>query len=64
VSWADLVVVMEDGQRAEIARRFPKMYMQKKIVSLGIPDIYYYKQPDLISILKSSMEESAILVNP
>lgn len=57
--WADLIVVMEDGQRSEIAKRFPKVYMQKKIISLDIPDIYRYEQPELIEALNSKAEELA-----
>lgn len=57
LSWADMVMVMEDAQRAEIAKRFPKHYMQKRIVSLDIPDIYHYNQPELIDILKSKINE-------
>jgi len=53
LSWADLVVVMEDAQRAEIGRRFPRLYMQKRIISLGIPDIYRHGQPELIDALLS-----------
>lgn len=55
LSWADVVVVMEDAHRAEIARRFPKQYMQKRIVSLGIPDLYDYNEPQLIELLNSKM---------
>jgi len=51
LSWADVIVVMEDGQRAEIAKRFPKQYMQKRIISLDIPDIYHYNQSELINML-------------
>ena len=40
LKWADVVVVMEEDQRSEIAKRFPKQYMQKKILSLDIPDIW------------------------
>lgn len=54
---ADAIIVMEDGQRREIAKRFPDIYMQKRILSLDIPDIYRYKQPELISILKSKVNE-------
>ena len=64
LSSADIVVVMENFQRAEIAKRFPKLYLQKKILSLNIPDVYYYNQPELIDVLKSKIEELAILVNP
>ena len=59
LSWADVVVVMEDIQRTEIANRFPNHYMQKRIISLDIPDIYYYNQPELIDILKSKVNELA-----
>lgn len=58
ISWADTIVVMEDSQRREIAKRFPKYYMQKRIISFNIPDIYHYNQPELINILKSKFKES------
>ena len=55
--WADIILVMEEFQRTEISKRFPKQYMQKQIISLNIPDIYQYQQPELIKILKQQMEE-------
>ena len=58
LSWADLVLVMEDVQRSEIAKRFPKQYMKKKILSLDIPDIYNYGQPELIDVLKKKIDGS------
>lgn len=57
IEWADLVVVMEDSQRAELAKRFPKLYMQKRIISLEIPDVYKYQQPELVELLKSKVPE-------
>lgn len=59
LSWADIIVVMEDAQRTELASRFPKQYMQKKIISLDIPDIYHYNQPELVNVLKSRMSRLA-----
>ena len=56
ISWADAIIVMEDAQRGEIAKRFPKQYMEKRILSLNIPDVYHYNQPELVSILKSKIE--------
>ncbi|MBW2992709.1 phosphotyrosine protein phosphatase [Candidatus Woesearchaeota archaeon] len=53
LDWADLVVVMEDNQRSEIAKRFPEQYMQKRIISLDIPDIYKQNQAELIETLNS-----------
>ena len=57
LGWADTVIVMEDEQMSEIERRFPKQYMQKRIVSLGIPDIYRYQQPELIEVLEAKMDK-------
>ena len=57
LSWADTVIVMENEQRSEIAKKFPKLYMQKRILSLDIPDIYHFNQPELIRALKSKMNE-------
>jgi len=57
LSWADTVIVMEDEQRSEIAKRFPRLYMQKRILALDIPDIYHFNQPELIEILKSKVNE-------
>jgi predicted protein tyrosine phosphatase len=57
LEWADTIIVMEDRQRSEIAKRFPKQYMQKRILSLNIPDVYYYDQPELIEIIRSKMNK-------
>ena len=59
LSWADVVIVMEEFQRAELAKRFPKLYMQKQILSLDIPDIYHHNQPELVNMLKSKINELA-----
>jgi predicted protein tyrosine phosphatase len=58
LKWADTIVVMEDEQRQEIGKRFPKIYMQKRILSLGIPDIYQLNQPELVAILKKKVKSS------
>ncbi len=62
ISWADLIVVMEDFQRTEIAKRFPKQYLQKQIISFDIPDVFHYNQHELIRLLENKM--SAILTTP
>jgi len=36
--------------------------MKKKIISLGIPDIYNYGQPELIDVLKKKVDESLQLL--
>lgn len=57
INWSDVVVVMEEEHREELAKRFPKLYMKKRIVSLNIPDIYYYNDPELIKILKEKIKD-------
>ncbi len=57
LAWADLVLVMDDAQRAEISRRFPKQYLEKRILSLNVPDAFHYNQPELVELLKLKVEE-------
>jgi predicted protein tyrosine phosphatase len=54
---ADVILVMEDRHRMEIAERFPQVYLQKRILVLGIPDIYRYGQSELVQVLKVRMSE-------
>lgn len=58
LEWADLVLVMEDDQRREISKRFPKTYLKKKILSLEIPDVYYYNQESLKTILDEKLTQA------
>ena len=57
LSWADAIVVMDEEQRREVAKRFPKQYMQKRILSLDIPDVFHYNQPELVNMLKSKIND-------
>ena len=51
--WADTVFVMEEFQREEIARRFPKEYLLKRILCLNIPDQFSFGQAELKDLLKT-----------
>jgi predicted protein tyrosine phosphatase len=55
LAWADSVLVMEDHQRAEIAKRFPKLYLEKRILCLDVEDRYHYQQPELVKELQSKV---------
>ena len=57
--WADTVAVMENIQRTEISKRFPELYMQKRIISLDIPDIFQYNQPELVQLLNERVKAIA-----
>ena len=56
LQWADLIVVMEDAQREELSKRFPKIYVQKQILNLDVLDNYFYMQPELIKVLELKLE--------
>ena len=62
LNWADIIIVMEEEQRSEIAKRFPKLYMQKQILSLEIPDIYSFNQPELITNLENKMKNLTLTI--
>ncbi|MEK6845226.1 MAG: phosphotyrosine protein phosphatase [Nanoarchaeota archaeon] len=57
LSWAEVVMVMEEAQREEISKRFPKLYLQKRVLNLGIPDKYNYGNSELTKILNQKIEE-------
>jgi predicted protein tyrosine phosphatase len=59
LAWADVIVVMEEEQRVELSKRFPELVLKKKIISLNVPDTFFYKQPELIELLKRKEEELA-----
>lgn len=61
--WADVIIVMEDEQRTELAKRFPEAYLKKQILNLNIPDIYKYNDFQLIAVLKEHMAEHLYLLN-
>lgn len=56
LNWADAIVVMEKAHRNHIRKMFPDVYKSKKIVCLYIADVYDYMQPELIAVLKESVE--------
>jgi predicted protein tyrosine phosphatase len=57
LSWADTIIVMEEEQRSEIAKRFPKIYLQKRILLLDIPDIFKYNDTKLVNSLKDKINQ-------
>lgn len=57
IAWADVVVVMTEEQRKEIGKRFPKLYLQKRILEFDVPDIYFHQQKELVQLLEKRCEE-------
>ena len=56
VKWADMIFVMEEYQKTELLRRFPKVSKHKPIIVLDIEDVYDFMKPKLISLLKEKMK--------
>ncbi len=63
LSWADTIIVMEDDQRSEIAKRFPTTYLRKRILCLQIPDMYQRDDPVLKQLLKQKMEITLLAIH-
>ena len=53
--WADRIFVMERQHEAFILENFPDQDVRKKMIVLGIPDYYYYMEPELIDLLKTKI---------
>ena len=55
--WADYVIVMEEMHLRWINRNYPIIYADKKVISLDIPDEFFYMQPVLVKLVKQKFEE-------
>ena len=56
LDWADVVMVMEDQHRKRLAREFPELARERSIHVLDIPDEYRIMDPDLINLIRASVE--------
>jgi predicted protein tyrosine phosphatase len=54
--WADKVFVMENLHRAFITEKFPDIDLTRKLIVLGIPDFYYYMEPELIDLIRAKVD--------
>ena len=57
LSWADIIVVMEQHHQKAIRKEFPRIAKEKKILVLDIPDIYQFMDRTLMRDLKAKFEE-------
>ena len=58
LNWADYIVIMEEMHDEWIRQCYPSYYLQKneKILSLEIPDLYNFMEPELISMIRQNFE--------
>ena len=57
VEWADHIVVMERHHEDKIRKKFSQQRDKMKIHSLGIPDIYYFMDKTLMSLIKERFDK-------
>ena len=57
ILWADFIFVMEKKHKEILIQKFHQSINEKKIVILGIEDIYQYMDDELIEVLKKSTEK-------
>jgi predicted protein tyrosine phosphatase len=55
VSWADVILVMENRHRNIIRRKFGAACAGKRLVTLHIPDEYDFMDPALVQILEDAV---------
>ena len=52
IEWADVIFVMEKVHKNRISKRFRELVYGKRVVVLGIQDVYEYMDSHLVKILK------------
>ena len=53
IEWADVVFVMESGQRSKLTAKFGKILKNKKVVCLNIRDEFEFMAPELVELLRT-----------
>ena len=56
ISWADKVFVMENKHKKRLLERFEKSLKHKELYVLDIPDDYQYMDPELIELLRITID--------
>jgi predicted protein tyrosine phosphatase len=56
IEWADIIFFMERKYLKRVSGKFAKQLVGKKVICLGIPDIYRYMQEELVQLLKLKVE--------
>lgn len=51
IAWADVIFVMERGQRSKLIRQFGVSVAETHVVVLGIRDEYECMDPELVALL-------------
>jgi len=60
LEWAEMVVCAEDCHKAVIMEKFN--LSSHKVISLNIQDIYSYRDPKLLKVIREKLDEEFLLV--
>ena len=55
VLWAEIIFVMETGQKTKLQARYKEQLSGARVVCLGIPDKYPFMDPALVRLLKAKV---------
>ena len=55
VGWADIIFVMEKSHLNKLRQKFPEVLVEKRLITLHIPDEYTFMQPELVDELKAKV---------
>ncbi len=56
LEWADTICVMEDTHLSRIRAKFGVLLAKKSIYVLDIPDEYKYMDPELVTLVRASVD--------
>ena len=54
-AWADLILVMEEKHKKQLAMQCSRQLQHKQVVVLVIPDDYQFMDAELVELLKQSV---------
>ncbi len=56
IRWAEFIFVFEKEQSRQMEMRFGDLLEEKEIICLGLPDIFDYKSPSLVTKLVAKLD--------
>ena len=64
LQWADAILCMEERHKQSIEEKYPEMISGKIIDFLDVPDLYPYRHPVLIKMIKEKVDAWLLTVQP
>ncbi len=61
VEWADIIICAENSHKELIEETFKYSLSDKRILSFGLPDIYAYRQKELLELIDTKCKEHGLV---